>query len=338
MKKVAIILVNWNGKKYLKDCLNSLARQTYQNFDIFFIDNNSKDDSLDLLRNYERVTIIKNTKNYGFAKGNNIGIEKALKNGYKYIVLVNLDTIVDKSWLENLVNRAEKDPRIGAVQSKILLNDSKRINTTGSQLHFLGFSYCDNYNCKDNFHGHEEIPLFSGCSVLISSNALQEAGLFDESFFMYFEDADLSWRIKQLGYKIIFEPTSVIYHKYSFSKNKNKFYYAERNRLIFILKNYELKTIILITPAFIITEIIMIGYSLLNGWLVMKLKGYAFISKNLKNIISKRVTIKKKRLIKDKELKKYFTYRLHFEEITSPIFIPLNLFFRLYWFIVRSFI
>lgn len=98
MKNVAIIIVNWNGKKYLKNCLESIKNQIYRDFDIFLVDNNSTDNSLKIAKGYHNITIIRNDKNLGFAKGNNIGIKKALEKGYKFIVLVNYDTVADRNW------------------------------------------------------------------------------------------------------------------------------------------------------------------------------------------------------------------------------------------------
>ncbi len=337
MKKVAIILVNWNGRKHLKDCLSSLKNQSYKGFDIILVDNNSTDGSLDNVRD-KNVILIQNKENYGFAKGNNIGIQKAIKAGYEYIVLANYDTETDKEWLKKLVDRAESDPKIGAVQSKVLLADSKLINTTGSHLHFLGFSYCGDYQHKDTFGVSNDICAASGASVLLQTDVLKKIGLFDEIFFMYLEDTDLSWRIKEAGYSIVFEPESIIYHKYSFSKNKDKFYHSEKNRIIFILKNYELKTILLLLPAILITEILMIGYATLGGWLAEKLKGYKFIIKHRKEILKARHKVQAKRKIKDHDLKEYFSYKLAFNEVKNPLFKPLNLFFWLYWFLVKSFI
>src|SRR3989304_1841235 len=103
MKKIAIIIVNWNGEKYIKDCLESLKNQSYRDFDIILVDNNSSDDSLEVAESYEDIFVIRNKINYGFAKGNNIGIQRALKDGYKYVVLVNCDTEADKGWLKKLV-------------------------------------------------------------------------------------------------------------------------------------------------------------------------------------------------------------------------------------------
>lgn len=338
MKSVAIIIVNWNGGKYLPDCLESIKHQTCKDFDIILVDNASSDDSLEIAKKYKDVAIIKNDKNYGFAKGNNIGVRKALRDGYKYVVLVNNDTEADRNWLAALVSLAEKDPKFGAIQSKILLADSGLINTAGGELHYLGFGYCGHYKEVDNFSETSDICVASGASVLLRASVLKDVGLFDESFFMYAEDADLSWRIKAAGYKIAFEPKSVIYHKYSFSKNKNKFYYAERNRLIFVIKNYDAKTFLLLSPAFLVTELAMILFAAMDGWLMEKIRGYKYIVRNFSKIIASRTGVQKIKKIRDSDLKKNFVSTLFFEEVNSPLIGVANLFFSSYWFFIRGFI
>ncbi len=338
MNQVAIVIVNWNGKEYLKECLASIYKQRFKDFKIFFIDNNSSDGSWKILDNYKSVILIRNSRNFGFAKGNNIGIKKALSDGYEYVVLVNNDTIADANWLGTLVKRMDKDAKIGACQSKILLHDSGLINTTGNVLHYLGFSYCGDYNKSDSYNVSKEITVASGASLILRSETLKKVGLFDEAFFMYHEDVDLSWRIREQGYTIWFEPLSKIFHKYSFSRNKMKFFYAEKNRIIFILKNFQTKTLLILLPPFIITELLMIVYSLLGGWLGLKIRSYKEIITSRKDIKIKRDKIQKERSVNDKKLKELFSNTLSFEEVSTPLFIPLNLFYRLYWFFFHAFI
>src|SRR3989338_5395553 len=126
-KKASIIIVNWNGKKFLKDCLNAVCKQTYKNFQVYFVDNGSLDGSSDYVRrDFPKTKTIQLNKNYGFAKGNNEGIKEAFKDkSIEYIVCLNNDTIVDKNWLKELVKTAEKDKKIGMVSSKAYFPDGK---------------------------------------------------------------------------------------------------------------------------------------------------------------------------------------------------------------------
>src|SRR3989344_3399710 len=122
MKKASIIIVNWNGMKFLKNCLDSVYKQTYKNFQVYFVDNGSIDGSSEFVKkNYLKAKIIQLDKNYGFAKPNNIAIKESFKDKeVEYIVCLNNDTIVDKNWLKELVKTARKDKKIGAVGSLAL--------------------------------------------------------------------------------------------------------------------------------------------------------------------------------------------------------------------------
>ena len=130
----AIIIVNWNGKRFLKDCLDSLFNQTYKKFKVILVDNDSKDGSQKFVeKNYPKVQLIKLDYNFGFSRGNNIGIMEAFKDeSIKYIVCLNNDTKVDKNWLKELIKIVDLNPRIGICQSKILYyNNPKIINSVG---------------------------------------------------------------------------------------------------------------------------------------------------------------------------------------------------------------
>ena len=137
MQKVAIIIVNWNGHKLLNDCFYAVYSQTYQNFDVYFVDNGSKDNSVSfVLENFPKTKIIKLKYNTGFAKGNNEGIKEAFKDkNINYIVCLNNDTIVEKNWLEELIKTAEGDEQIGAVSSKAYFNDNVTIQNAGLEFY-----------------------------------------------------------------------------------------------------------------------------------------------------------------------------------------------------------
>jgi GT2 family glycosyltransferase len=339
---VSIILVSYNSGNDIPGCLDSLRQQTYKNFKIILVDNNSSDNSIKVAEKYKEVEIIKNKNNEGFAGGNNIGIKEAFNNQEtKYVVLLNLDMVADKNWLTELIKVAEKQKNIGSVQSKILLfNKKNKINTTGNIINFLGISYCGSYLQDTSTETKiKEITYSSGASVLYDKKALKDVGLFDEDLFMYHEDLDLGWRLKLRGYKNILVPQSVTFHKYTFSKNKNKFYYLERNRLISLIKNYETKSLILFAPAGIIFEIGMIFYSIFAGFFPKKIKSYWDFIISLPKNLDKRRKIQKTRKIKDKEIIKLFDSEVHFEEIENPLVkYILNPFLKIYFKGVRKLI
>lgn len=225
MNKVSIIIVNWNGKRYLNECLASAFNQTYLNYNVILVDNGSNDGSIEFVKEkYPEVKIIKLDKNYGFAKGSNIGMKEALKDkDVKYIALLNNDTKVDKIWLSELVKVAENEEKIGICTSKILRMDKLTIDSTGQVLR-LGMLVDRGHNKIDRGQYDDKSDIFSACAAacLYKREMLGEIGLFDESFFAYYEDAELSWRAYKNGWKARYVPTSIVYHKGGGTSKKSK--------------------------------------------------------------------------------------------------------------------
>jgi len=326
---VSIILLGYNSEKDIKECIDSLKKQTYKNFEIIFVDNNSKDNSVQLIKeNYPGVKLILNPKNYGFSRGNNIGIKNSKGD---YVIILNPDTILDKSWLKNLVNVANKTD-YDILQSKILFFDNKKINSMGNLIHYLGYSFCDGYGKTDSKINNDvkNIVSASGCCMLVKRPVFDKVGFFDENMFMYYEDSDFSWRARLMGFKIGLVPNSIVYHKYTFSKNKNKFYYLERNRLIFLFKNYSLKSLLLISPALILNEIGTFFYFLKEMIPHKKINSYFSILMNFNKIMKDRKYIQKNRTVNDEEIFKHFNKNFEFSEINGSIQKIFNLIFQKY--------
>ncbi len=213
--KVSVIVLNWNGKHFLKICLDSLLKQTLEGFKIIVVDNGSTDGSVEFVeKNYIEVKILALDKNYGFAKANNLAMQKVLSEGTKYIALLNNDTRADKCWLSELVKTMSSDKTIGICASKMLRMDSPQIlDSTGHV--FKGGMICD--------RGHDELDRgqydkkvnvvgASAGACLYRKEMLEAMGLFDESFGSYYEDADISWRAFKGGWKARYVSTAVVYH------------------------------------------------------------------------------------------------------------------------------
>lgn len=350
MPKVAVILINYKdyAKKYLPECIASLRVQSYpkDSFKIFIVDNATTPETEKYLREIApEAEIILEEKNTGFALGNNLAIEKALRANCDYIVLFNMDTIAEPQWLSELVAAAEVDKNIGAAQSLIRLHpETDKINSLGNQLHFLGFGFCEGYGIeKSKIQKSKSKSFFyaSGASVLYPAEVLKKVGLFDPEFFMYHEDTDLSWRIRQAGYRIVLAEKSVMYHKYQFSRSILQFYYMERNRLIMLFENFHLGTLILIFPAFFVMEFGMLFYAALRGLFMTKLKayGYFFHFKNWRRMIKNKKSKAKLRKVSDRELAKLVVGKLEFQEIANPILkYFVNPVLNIYWRVVRNLI
>lgn len=321
--KVAIAIVTYNSAKKLPDCLSSLKKTNYppELIDIIVVDNNSEDNSIAVVKEYfPSVRLIANKDNRGFASANNQAYEAAKSLGVDYLVLLNDDTIVDSLWLAKMIETAESDNHVAAVQAKLMLYPEKNlINSYGNALTFLDFGYCNDYRSPDKTGEAIEVAYPSGAAVAIKMSALESIGLFDESFFMYHEDVDLGWRLRLIGYKIMMEPNAVVYHKYSFGKASYKYYHMERNRQIVALKNYKLATLLIFFPPWLIMELGLIFFAAVNGWLKEKLQGYAWIIKNAGKIKAARQAIQKQRVVSDRKILKLFVSGIKFQDVDNPI-------------------
>jgi len=248
--KVSVVIPNWNGKKFLPLCLSSLRNQTYANFEIILVDNNSKDGSVELVaQNFPEVIIVTNKVNRGFAGGVNDGIHRAC-NDSKYIVVLNNDTKADSKWLEKLVEGAERQWNIGMCASKVLKFDKASIiDSAGLAIYrdLDGFRRGRGRTDTAEFDTMKEVFGPVGSAALYRKSMLDEIGLFDEDFFAYVEDIELAWRARLAGWKCMYIPTSVIYHVHSGTLGEDSpkiLYYKARNKFYMIFKLFNMWTTI----------------------------------------------------------------------------------------------
>lgn len=223
---VAIVLVNWNSYAVTNDCIQSLYHITYSNFTIIVVDNGSTDGSgAALEKDHPTATVLYNEKNTGFTGGNNTGLAYAIKQGFDYIMMLNNDTFVAPNFLEPLVNYMEANPNTGIIQPRIHFNHDRTLLWDGGSYFskWLGYAYTKGYNKKpsEEFLTIKEVDWITGCGFLTRNKVLKQSGLLIEKMFIYSEDVDLSFRIKALGYSLIYHPDSVIYHIAGMS-NKSK--------------------------------------------------------------------------------------------------------------------
>jgi len=287
-QKVGILILGFNNIQYLKECLDSVQAQEYKNISIYYGDNGSKDGSISFVKkNYQKVKTMDLKINNGYAKGNNLLLEAAFKKGIDLCFILNPDTVLKKNTISTLVrsynDHKSKGKKVGLIQPVVLLDQNKtRINTIGNAVHLMGFGFCKDYMKKYVPIKHDkEILSVSGAGMLISKELYKDIGAFDEDFFTYCEDEDLSIRSFLSGYKNFFSSRSIMYHKYSFSKNMDKWFYTERNRLLIMLKNYPTKLLLFLAIPFLITEIFVIVYSLFTGWFFQKILSYGDIIKKI---------------------------------------------------------
>lgn len=240
---ISIITINYNQAQVTCDLLKSLRGITYSPIEIIVVDNASPTDDPSIIKEqYPEIIFIQSGENLGFAGGNNLGI-KASKG--KYLLFINNDVEVEPSFLEPLVQCLEMNPKMGIVSPKIHYYYHEKM------IQYAGCSPINPYTTRGNFRGQKEqdtgqyneqmITNYAhGAAMLVKKEAIQKAGLMPEIYFLYYEELDWCNRIKEAGYQICYEPTSLVFHKESISVGKQsvlKVYYMTRNRLIYIRRN-----------------------------------------------------------------------------------------------------
>ena len=247
--KVSVITVNWNNFNDSAECLESLRKTTYPNFEVTVVDNGSVGDDVSLLKQRfgDSIRLVVNDKNSGFAGGCNIGIKDALARGADYVVLLNNDTVVAPDFLEGLVKVAQSDKRVGVAGGKVFCYELPEliwfaggiINYRTGRTPIRGSGEAD----KGQFDKVVGVDWISGCFMFISRDVLQAVGMLDERFFFGWEDVDLCVRAARKGFKVLFVPESRIWHK-GFGVNKRDrlmgmpVYYATRGQFLFMDKHF----------------------------------------------------------------------------------------------------
>ncbi len=308
MIKIAIVILNWNGRKFLEMYLPSImSNSNSEGFVVYVADNGSSDDSVEwLLENYPQVQLIRLDKNYGFA----LGYSKALQQiDAEYFVLLNSDVEVTPHWLSPIIKMMDADKSIAACMPKMKSYKNRDLfeyaGAAGGFIDKYGYPFCRGriLNCieKDNgqYDDAREIFWASGACMFLRTSAYFEAGGLDADFFAHMEEIDLCWRLKRLGYKIMYSPDVTVYHVGGGTLPNNtppKIYLNYRNNLFLLFKNLDSRQFV----SIFITRLILDGFSsilyifqgkFLFFWSVLKAH-YSFYF-SLRKLVRKRKELKK---------------------------------------------
>lgn len=255
---VSIIIVNFNGLKWLERCFNSLLKQDYENIEIILVDNNSSDESVSFTREYfPQVHVVNNKQNLGFAKANNIGAQTAQG---EYLLLLNNDTHVEKDFLAQLIQSFDEIDQLGCV-GPMLKNFDGSIQDTGIKIDRFGFP---RGNGLSDFPEKHIFDLFycSGAAMCVPTTLYQQLNGLDEDFFMFSEEVDFIWRLRLRGYKVAVNTNSVVHHfgggtleggpqkTERYITNTKRILWRERHSLAMLLKNYQWWNLLLYLPLY----------------------------------------------------------------------------------------
>ena len=314
---VSIIILNYNAGNLLLNCVDSVFKSTYPNFEVLVVDNISTDNSHVICKEkFEKIRLIENKENLGYCEGNNVGIRNA--NG-EFIVILNPDTTVEPNWLDHLMS-AYNEFGEGLYQPKFFsLNEKLVLQSTGNMLHIFGFGFARDKGKIDDkkMESIEKINYASGTCLFTSKIVLDKIGLLDPFLFLYHDDLDLGWRAAHIGINSFYVPKSIIYHaeSYSIKWSSKKFYWLERNRKYCLLTHYSKETYAKMRFSLFLVDLCVWLFHLSKGFLGAKIKAELDIFRNRKAIKIRHNQLEKMKIVSDKDL---------IEKFPDEIFVPKN--------------
>jgi GT2 family glycosyltransferase len=316
-KKVSVILVNYNGMPHLDVCISSVLKQSYTDFELIFVDNNSSDGSLEYTQSkFPNLTFVVNDQNLGYAGGINSGLTHASGD---YIAPLNIDTEVTPNWLSAMVAFLDENPQAGAVTPRVLLFDNRtRINAMGLNIHITGLGFCRGLGKEDNNSIIlENVPGVSGCSYLIRRQLFERMGGAPGWCFMGNDDVIVSWLLRLMGYEIYYIPESVVFHKYSLKMVPEKLFRLEKNRYILLLSTLKPLTLLLCLPVLLAIEFMIIVYSLAKGWSYIKAKfrALAYLWREWSDVKQRRNQYRSIRKVSDFTLLRRLNWNLAWDQL-----------------------
>ena len=301
---VSIIILNYNADQLLLDCVESIMKTNYDNFEIIVVDNASVDGShIKCKEKFKKIRLIENEKNLGYCGGNNVGIQDAKGD---FIVILNPDTTVEPDWLSELVAVYNKYGEALYQPKHLSLNDKSVFMSAGNMMNIFGFGYAREKGKKDiNQHNTvEQIGYASGTCLFAPSSVFKKVGLLDPFIFLYHDDLDLGWRAAQLGIKSYYVPSSVIYHaeSYMLGWNSEKFFWLERNRKYCLQTHYSKDTYSKIHSTLMLVDLLVWLFYLSKGFLGAKIRAELDLRKNRKKISERYEYLEHLKKISDRDL------------------------------------
>lgn len=298
---VSVIILNLDGAKFLRGCISSVLASDYDRFELIVVDNGSTDDSMAVLAYFsdERIRVLRNKSNLGFAEGNNVG-SKIAKG--EFLLFLNNDTFVDRLWLSQLLKAIEADPGVAIAQSKLVsLRDKGRtIDSRGDFIDIYGEVYCRDQGLTNRPETGDVEEVFSarGAAMMIRRAVFFKVGMFDPDFFLSLEDVDLSWRVRLNGWKVIYVPSSVVYHEGAATYSPVKSYHHSKNFYMLLPKNCTTRSLIVYFPRIILINSMGLISNVLGRRreeVVHSLRVYKWVFSHLSLIWRKRVVVQRLR-------------------------------------------
>ncbi|WP_156758466.1 glycosyltransferase family 2 protein [Actinokineospora pegani] len=336
LPRVSAIVLAWKSEPWLRRCVHALLASEKADVDVVLVDNGCTDDDVRFLGELDGVTVVSPGRNLGYSGGNNAGAEVATG---EYLALINGDAVVEPGTVARLVEELTTRPEVGIACAAVRLAETPELlNSSGNMIHVLGISWVGGLGEPETRTAPTEVAGAMGAGLVLRKEHWDRLGGFFDSYFAYHEDADLSIRTWRLGLKVVNVPDAVVLHRYEFSRNTNKFYLVERNRLIFVSTLWSTRALLLLSPALLGLELAMVALAIKEGWIRDKVRGWQWLWAHRADLRARRKLVRAEQSVSDKQWMRVLTHQLNTPLIQVPPIVlrPLNAVMGLYWRVVRA--
>lgn len=335
--KISAIVLAWKAEPFLRRSVHALLESEGVDVDVVLVDNGCTTDDVEFLETVPGVTVLRPGNNLGFSGGNNAGAGAATGD---YIALVNGDAIVEPNTMARLAKELD-EPGIGiAAAAMRLAEQPELLNSSGNIIHVLGLSWVGGLGEPETRTAPTDVAGAMGACVLIRRSHWDYLGGFDDRYFAYHEDAEISLRTWRLGQRVVNVPDAIALHRYEFGRNPFKFYLVERNRLMFVFTVWGTRALVFLAPPLLALEVAMTLLAVKQGWFAEKRRGWAWLWEHRQHLRERRRLLQRERAVPDREWMRLLTDRLDTPLVPLPAVVlrPLNALMRAYWVLVRQFV
>lgn len=332
---VTAVMLAHGAEEWLADAVAAVLGSSGIHIDVVVVDNGCASDAVDRVKGLSGVRVVTPETNLGFAGGCGRGAAEATG---QYLAFVNSDAIVAPDALARLAAVAA-EPRVGLAMGSIRLAHAPGlINSAGNPLHVTGLSWAGGFNEPvSRYAQRRSVMASSGCCFVVRRDLWESLGGFAAEFFAYCEDTELSVRIWQQGLTVEYVPDAVVVHHYEFSRNALKYYLLERNRAIVLLTTYQARSLLVLAPVLLLTELVMLGAALRGGWGSAKLRSWHWLWRHRRWLRARRELIQSERAVPDAVIFRRVTARFEPVNIAVPSGVGVyNAVVSGYWRIARK--
>jgi GT2 family glycosyltransferase len=326
--RVSAIVLAWQAEPWLRRSVESLLASEKVDVDVVLVDNGCTTDDVDVLGELPGVLVVRPGHNLGYSGGCNAGV--AASSG-EYVALVNGDAVVEPTTLARLVEELQR-PDVGIAAGAVRLSsDPDLLNSSGNVVHVLGLSWVGGFGERETRTAPTDSAGAMGACLVTTRAHWDRLGGFDENYFAYHEDADLSIRTWRVGLRVVNVPDAVAIHRYEFGRNPGKFYLVERNRLMFVATLWGWRALLVLAPALLGLELGMVLLAWRQGWLPDKARGWAWLWRHRGHIAQRRRALERERTVPHRVWMRVLADRLDTPLIRVPGQAMLNAIMSAYW-------